>query len=474
MLQTSSRNIFIRFRNDVSLHLLSPQETTLRTYTSAYNLRTLSPSTYHYLKQLEEPQHQGRFFSDISSHLSKSESLLTLHHLANLKSRGLLSYLLRDRGCTLATLSSMETTAAIEPMNLDTPTGSTYHLSPLTVIRPRDNALIAENPLSKRWIEIGHEDTFTLLAQFSNPQCLPITATSHRQPIASSIDTLVSFFLAARIIEPFDHQTSSPNTSCGWELHDAMMHFWSKRNDGHHRSGSTTRSLNTLAKPPMHKQPAQGATTLLVRSADDRAHKVSLADALSSRRSIREHLSTDPITINALGVLLEHSAMDASYARLNDTPSEYEYVYRSYPSPGACHSLEIYITVNSCVGLPRGIYWYSPRMHSLENIGTPDASDALIEEARIAMHAIERPQIVLIITSRFRRVSWKYQGISYALTLQSAGALIQNLYLVATALDLAPCALGFNDSGLFATTTNIPPLEEGPVASFALGSRRSN
>ena len=35
--------------------------------------------------------------------------------------------------------------------------------------------------------------------------------------------------------------------------------------------------------------------------------------------------------------------------------------------------------------------------------------------------------------------------------------IMQQLYLVATALNLAPCSLGFNDSELFARATSLDP-----------------
>jgi hypothetical protein len=46
------------------------------------------------------------------------------------------------------------------------------------------------------------------------------------------------------------------------------------------------------------------------------------------------------------------------------------------------------------------------------------------------------------MTARFQRLSWKYEGIAYAVVLMNVGVLIQSLYLVCTAMRLAPCAIG--------------------------------
>jgi SagB-type dehydrogenase family enzyme len=52
------------------------------------------------------------------------------------------------------------------------------------------------------------------------------------------------------------------------------------------------------------------------------------------------------------------------------------------------------------------------------------------------------PSVLITMTARFRRLSWKYEGLAYRLALMHVGVLIQSLYLVCTAMHLAPCALG--------------------------------
>jgi len=45
------------------------------------------------------------------------------------------------------------------------------------------------------------------------------------------------------------------------------------------------------------------------------------------------------------------------------------------------------------------------------------------------------------------------------------------MYLVATAMGLAPCALGSGDTELFAKATGLDRLAEASVGEFMLGSR---
>jgi len=54
--------------------------------------------------------------------------------------------------------------------------------------------------------------------------------------------------------------------------------------------------------------------------------------------------------------------------------------------------------------------------------------------------------------------------------LAEAGALIQNLYLGATAMQLGACAVGGGDLEVFARATGLEPEAEGPVAAIAVGS----
>ena len=82
------------------------------------------------------------------------------------------------------------------------------------------------------------------------------------------------------------------------------------------------------------------------------------------------------------------------------------------------------------------------------------------------------PQVLLVITARFQRIQWKYQSMAYALILKNVGALYQTMYLVATAMGLAPTALGGGHSDLFATAAGLDYLAETSVGEFMLGSGR--
>ena len=56
------------------------------------------------------------------------------------------------------------------------------------------------------------------------------------------------------------------------------------------------------------------------------------------------------------------------------------------------------------------------------------------------MGAPAPPQILITISARFGRMSWKYSSIAYSLILKDVGVLIQTLYLMATDMALGGCA----------------------------------
>ncbi|MFB2837768.1 nitroreductase family protein [Floridanema evergladense] len=59
----------------------------------------------------------------------------------------------------------------------------------------------------------------------------------------------------------------------------------------------------------------------------------------------------------------------------------------------------------------------------------------------------------------------------YSSILKNVGAVFQTMYLVATSLDLAPCAIGCGNADLFASAFGTDYYTESSVGEFALSSR---
>jgi SagB-type dehydrogenase family enzyme len=196
---------------------------------------------------------------------------------------------------------------------------------------------------------------------------------------------------------------------------------------------------------------------------------------LRQRHSTRRFDDQRPITLAELSRFLGETARVLSSFKSQFDPASgrslpITYTARPYPSAGRGYELELYLAVDKCEGLARGFYHYDAGAHALVPIGVAaNELEALLTGAKYAMGTSAAPQILLTITARFGRVSWKYSSIAYALILKDVGVLMQTLHLMATDMGLGGCAIGTANIDLFAKMTGIEFHIEGPVGQFALG-----
>ncbi|HEU5421341.1 MAG TPA: SagB family peptide dehydrogenase [Streptosporangiaceae bacterium] len=237
----------------------------------------------------------------------------------------------------------------------------------------------------------------------------------------------------------------------GWSPVDMMFHNRSTLGRHDHNFGITYPTGETTPAEPVVKPPAPDYIRLHRPRWDDLcAADPPLTAVVEARRSMGRH-GAGPVTIADLGDLLYRTARVRSliatgppgYPGSGEPQAGYELSDRPYPSGGACYEMEFYVTAGNCTGLDRGVYHYDPLGHRLEPVGADGpAVDELLGCARVAAAMAAPPPVLLTMTVRFRRLSWKYEGLAYRMVLMHVGVLIQSLYLVCTAMRLAPCALG--------------------------------
>jgi SagB-type dehydrogenase family enzyme len=193
---------------------------------------------------------------------------------------------------------------------------------------------------------------------------------------------------------------------------------------------------------------------------------------LEARRSIRQY-GDPPITARQLGEFLYRVARVRRLLPPDPAAGGRPYAVssRPYPSGGATYDLELYVTANTCLDLPAGLYHYEPLGHQLERLTERTAEvEALLRDAQASAGLAEPPQVLITLASRFQRLSWKYAAMAYATTLKNVGVLYQTMYLAATAMGLAPCALGGGNADLFARAAGTDYYAESSVGEFMLGS----
>jgi SagB-type dehydrogenase family enzyme len=202
--------------------------------------------------------------------------------------------------------------------------------------------------------------------------------------------------------------------------------------------------------------------------------QMDLARCLRERRSIRAY-AAEPMPRRRLEQFLQLAARAHS---LVETPGLGQISFRNYPSAGARYPLELYPVIYGVEGLEPGLYHYHPFHHSLTQLDSEDTHrQGLLETVRDKMgdpsQSRGTPSLLLVVTAVVARTAWKYRGITYQVILQEVGALYQTMYLVATLLDLAPCAVGAFPELAVAEILGIDSRDEAQVGMFALGMREA-
>jgi oxazoline/thiazoline dehydrogenase len=254
-----------------------------------------------------------------------------------------------------------------------------------------------------------------------------------------------------------------------WEFHDLLFHWRSRAGRHAAAMGGTYRLRGQFADPVLAaERPTLGMIALPRPDMEAlRRTDVTLTSALEERRSLREQ-GTTPLSLGALGELLYRCA--ATRAALVDQREGV--ARRPYPSGGARYPIVLHVVAHRCDGLAPGLYTYAPAEHSLKQIRPLDPITlSLLRDAQVGR---DLPQVLLVLASRFERISYKYESIAYALTLKEAGALTQTLYLVGTAMGLAVCAVGNGNVDTFAQALGVDRNAESSVAEVVVGSTPLN
>ena len=254
-----------------------------------------------------------------------------------------------------------------------------------------------------------------------------------------------------------------------WEAHELDFHNQSRLGNNLNPVGGVFSWKGKVPSLPALKAPDISRLTVKLPSAHD-LPSLSLNDVINLRKSIREH-GDRCMTLQDLSNFLWHSLRVKEVLEPNEaTGLFYEASIRPYPCGGAAYELEVYIATLGFDGLNAGVWWYDPMNHSLElRSDKSNLIDGLLQTASISAAGSGIPEVLLLITSRLGRLSWKYRSISYAVTLKHTGVLYQTFYMIATALGLAPCGLGAGNSVLANLATDTDPNDEASVGEFMLG-----
>ncbi|MHB8577356.1 MAG: SagB/ThcOx family dehydrogenase, partial [Dehalococcoidia bacterium] len=350
-------------------------------------------------------------------------------------------------------------------------------LSRFAYLHRLHGTLVVESPLALSRVELLTPAAATIVALLAEPSTIDSlcgrTGAMPAEPIAELVTLLVAEGIVCRIDGDGVSDEDRLPAARQWEFHDLLFHARSRLGRHEYPSGGVFPHPDSDPLPAV-RPPLSGERIPLARpdvGALSRAD-TPFTRVLEERASSRRHGAT-PITADQLGEFLYRAARVRGIIEANRKHTQsYEASSRPYPSAGAMYELEIYLAVNRCAGIEPGLYHYDALSHSVERVCrlTPAVSELLAGAAASAV-MVEPPQVLIVLATRFERLSWKYASIAYSLTLKNVGALQQTMYLVATAMGLAACALGAGDSDLFAVAANMDYLTDPSVGEFILGSK---
>ncbi|MCK1326517.1 SagB family peptide dehydrogenase [Bradyrhizobium sp. 156] len=340
-----------------------------------------------------------------------------------------------------------------------------YVLSAYVIIRPEGGRWRIESPLSNTSVVLHDPETFRLVMTLVRPHSgRELRALSKRSCSRLLLPTLAF----AGILHDVDKD--DPGDKSLWDYHDLLFHSRSRLGRHGYGYGGTFRGIGSYPAPDAVMPIAYEKRVSLPRPNIDhlRESDPPFARVLEDRRSIRQ-FGDAPLRLEQLGEFLFRSCRTKA---VSSEAGEWQTALRPSPGGGAVHELEVYPLIRQCEGISSGLYYYHPQRHELCLVQAPNAAtERLLQSAWYTLGKAGHPPVLFLITARFDRVFWKYESMGYALVLKDLGALYQTMYLTATAMGLASCALGGGDSDLFAEASGRPYYREGAVGEFVLGTR---
>ena len=400
---------------------------------------------------------------------------------SRLLNMGFISHTVESDGTPLATV--VPATPYYRLFTDEIAPDAAYQLSRFAFLHRAGEKFLLECPLGYAQVYLHHWQANALIHLLAEPQTCSSLAQAFPAISEAGAKMLYKILLSAKAISPVTNQITEEDhdaTLRQWDFHDLLFHTRSRTGRHANAFGGNYRFLGEIDPLPNVKAPMSEQIIPLYQPDLEavKAHEPAFSDVMEQRISIRQH-GTEPITAQEIGEFLYRTARQISSFNLTlekgDQQQVVEHSKRPYPNGGASYELELYLTIAACDGLEAGLYHYDPANHQLEFLLPKNANvDNLLRDVVATYDPTMQsapPQVLITYAARFQRISWKYDALAYAVILKNVGVLQQTMYLVATAMGLAPCALGGGNSDLFAGLIKSSYYAETSVGEFMLGRK---
>lgn len=178
----------------------------------------------------------------------------------------------------------------------------------------------------------------------------------------------------------------------------------------------------------------------------DPSEAVDIFGLLRRRRSSREF---GPLPSCGLASLLFHSVKTLEVRRRDVGP---DWEHRPLPASGGCHAVQVLVIPQIAAGQPCGVY--DPRAHGCRVIDNPNSQAAALE-ALGEMEIRGTPTLLVFFVDPARIAGYYVDWES--LVWRDSGVITGGMSLVAAALDLNFCPLGFTGARV---VRSLLPIED--------------
>ncbi|UBF24776.1 SagB family peptide dehydrogenase [Kovacikia minuta CCNUW1] len=471
----STQSIVLSFIKNVTLIDLSAKQVILQSPVIDLTLKKLTPGLLTCLHLLASDGATEKELSQVVLQIDGTVALSRLYQwLQKFNQSCLLQRTVKVDSLSIATVVPISRYyqfqfKAVEPKQR-------FILSRFAYCRRQEDQIVLESPLAYAQVLVQDWRFAGLLHQLTQPlDCYELF-----ERVAGFSESTIHLFvsllqnldlLTEETVEVREKQSDTLNI---WSFHELLFHARSRvgRQISFFRQDNQSLINNHLLDVVKPQTADKGISLCKAKIEDLAMLDIPFTSVLEARKSIRTY-DIQPITDRQLGEFLYRTARTKS---ITQTKEPRQISSRPYPSAGACYELELYITINRCQNLDSGFYHYCPKNHQIHKVSNRSKSIGFLLQgaAEAANQNPEDLQILIVIAARFPRWITEYASIMYSSTLKNVGVLYQTMYLVATAMNLAPCALSFGDSDLFAAATGTDYYSETSVGEFLLGSKQAD
>ncbi|WP_018675107.1 SagB family peptide dehydrogenase [Riemerella columbina] len=256
-----------------------------------------------------------------------------------------------------------------------------------------------------------------------------------------------------------------------WHIYAALFNFMTKWKDINVNFKSSAVKLDSeddmkkvIAQngyPPSYYHKIDNCLDKIALSYEDKK-KDAFFDILLKRKTTRNFDINKKMSFEDLSVLLKYTF------GIQGTRSLYESdivsVKKTSPSGGGMHATEVYLLILRVEGIKQGLYHYNVQEDSLHLI-KPYSIEEAIEKANlftVGQEYCTNASVLFFLAHRYFRNFWKYRKNSsaYSVLLREGGHLCQNIYLIATKLNLGVFTAAINHSNI-EDELGLNPFEQG-------------